>query len=249
LKTNKNPPTKKPYDPKDFFALKREIFFLKLLVFVLVIACLASAGLALKIHWEAQLGTPASQPFVQKTAPYSAEVENTIERLRYSGYYNLMRDEARLRFNFEEGTWTIKNFRQFDAAGQTILEKNRYGACGDLAAYTYEQIKPHFPADKYSIDILKVSESSYFQKEMSGNHYILRIKDLAAGKINNNFKVVYLLDPALRRYGTPDLFGEYLFLENISPERFLKSKMLTKQLRLRQVLRSSSTGMLTSFST
>lgn len=152
----------------------------------------------------------AATIFIQATAPHSGIVEKVIQPLRYSGYPDFIRPEVSLDMDFEGGKWALLNIHRFDPQGNLLLNEGRYGICGDLAIYTYQKILPHFPPEKYRIEFAKVVESSFFQEATGGFHFVLRIVDLEAGRTaEGEYRKVYILDPALRRYGSPEYFDSY----------------------------------------
>lgn len=178
--------------------------------FTAVAAAVLCAALGVSIgERRAETAAPTSS-YIQTDAPNSRIVEKVIEPLVYSGYQDFMRPDVSLEMDFLHARWTLKNVHRFDAAGNVVLNEGRYGVCEDLAAYTYQKILPHFPPERYRIEFLEVVESSFFQNETGSRHVILRIADLSAGRTDSGeFKKVYVLDPSLRRYGSPDYFENY----------------------------------------
>lgn len=186
----------------------------------------AAFGLSIPYVMEyAQRESPLRPKMViQKDAPHSELVKNLIRPLRYSGLPDLLRPEVSLKMDFQNKTWSLHDLHRFDAQGNVILNEDKYGVCGDLAAYTYQKIKPYFPGDRYHIEFIQAVESTYFQEGSGGVHIIMRIIDLAAGKTGDRYNKVYVLDPALRRYGSPEYFADYKAVDNFKMLEFLKSQ-------------------------
>ncbi|OGW91432.1 MAG: hypothetical protein A3D28_00440 [Omnitrophica bacterium RIFCSPHIGHO2_02_FULL_63_14] len=171
-----------------------------------VIGCLVLGGFLVRAYLSFDAG-PSRAAFVLSSAPNSKIVEKIIDPLRYSGYQDFIRPEVSLDIDFKEGVWTLRNIHRFDEQGNVVLNQGRYGVCEDLVAYTYQRVLPHFPAGQYRIRFAEAVESSFFQDASGGSHIILLIADLEAER--SGAKKVYILDPSLRRYGTPDYFDNY----------------------------------------
>lgn len=202
-------------------SLRKQLRVLKISLAAAIAVCAILAGYLGYAHVLLE-DAPVSSVFIDPASPNSKLVEKVIQPLRYSGYEDLIQPDVSLDMDFKEGLWVLRNIRQFDEQGNLILDRGRYGICGDLAAYTYRQILPHFPPEKYRIQFAKVTESSFFQEDTGSFHYILRIVDLEAGRADEDeYRKVYLLDPALRRYGPPEYFDSYKLLALVPPKDFL----------------------------
>lgn len=167
-------------------------------------------------------------PYIESDAPHAETIEKLLDRVRYSGSESLMNPATWLHLDFASGTWELRGLRRFDADGDIRLDddgKRLTGVCNELAVYAYQQLKPHFPESGYRIEFIEAYESSYFQSETGGRHVILRIADLSAGRAEDgSYKKVYVLDPALRRYGTPDHFDSYVPVARFDAEPFVEAQ-------------------------
>lgn len=208
----------------------------KLRFYRLLSAALFVAVAALSFHHvEDRLTRAASfnpRLSVQEDAPHSEFVSELIRPLRYSGLPDLMRGDVRLDVDFANASWALRNIHQLDREGNVVLTDGRYGVCGDLSAYVYQKIKPVF-GDRFKIEFMEVSDSTFF-KPGGGSHIILRIVDLAGGMEGGNYKSVYILDPALRRYGVPDRFPDYWPERSWPSLPFLEEKSLDETFELNQ---------------
>lgn len=183
--------------------LRRTIRFHRIFLCFLVVFALAGS---LVFAWF-QYGDflfPWQRVKIQKGVPYGPQVRDIIKDFRYTSRPVFMRPDVAIELDFENRKWKMRNIHQFDHEGKVLLEEGKYGICGDLAAYTYQKIKPLF-GERYAIEYLQVSESSYFNSS-AGTHIVLRIRDLQAPLGAN----VYILDPSFRKYGKPELFDDYL---------------------------------------
>jgi hypothetical protein len=96
---------------------------------------------------------------VRPKPPYFAEVSRIIKPLQYSGFQMFTAKDVYLSLDFEKGTWTLYNIHSFDEKGKFILQDGKYGTCGELAAYTYDKVKPLFD-DDYEIKFVTVFSHS-----------------------------------------------------------------------------------------
>ncbi|MDD5630023.1 MAG: hypothetical protein PHU21_13225, partial [Elusimicrobia bacterium] len=103
--------------------------------------------------------------------------------------------------------WPIHNIRSFDREGNIPLDEGRYGVCGELAAFVLPQVKSIL-GRKYSVQVIKASESNYFP-EGNGLHFVVLITDLA------HPEKAYILDPSFRRYGPAYRFRNYSFFAEV----------------------------------
>ena len=143
---------------------------------------------------------------IEEEAPFYRQVKEIMEPLRYSGLKDFFDPDTRLSIEFEDKRWTLHNIHHFDKDGRVLLKEDRFGLCGDLAAYIYERITP-FLNNTYSIDFLRAAESSFFPLP-KGSHIVLKITD-------NSFSLiprVYILDPSFRKYKRIEYFDEYILL-------------------------------------
>lgn len=151
---------------------------------------------------------------INEKAPYYTQVKKIIDGQYYSGLAAMLRDDVYLDLDFKGKKWFIRNLQRYEENGQAILEMGKYGTCGQLAYYTYHQIRPLFD-QRYNIRFIRVSESQYFPVG-KGLHFALKITDLS-----NPFEpVTYILDPAFRKYGPIDEFVSYEFYESESVLEF-----------------------------
>jgi hypothetical protein len=187
----------------------KKINWRNLVIFLLFLSNLGLLFLYQPQFFMGLLRITTTYPTIQASAPYSEEISRIIAPLRYSGYYDLLRPNVKLRFDFKQKLWAITNIHQFDSNHQLTLMEDKYGVCGDLAAYTYNKIRPLLDRDRFKIDFLEVSESSYFQYGF-GTHIILRIidrKELPRPKS-------YFVDPSFHRYGNIEHFENYEMLSS-----------------------------------
>lgn len=202
-------------------SLRRQLVFYKGLSLALFAGLIFSSA----HHVEEYLkGNTSFHPSlkVQADAPHADFVREALKPLRYTGLPDFLRSDVSVSIDFQARAWSLRNIHRFDENGRVILNEGRYGVCGDLAAYAYQKIKPVFGSG-YKIEFLKVADSSFF-KPGAGSHIILRIIDLQAGSEGSDYRKVYLLDPALRRYGVPELFPDYWPEQTLSELPFAVQK-------------------------
>jgi len=190
--------------PKHFSSLSRKILIYNIAILILVIGlCLISYKYwYLRIH--PKLRTPPLSELRPDSngVPYYKEIMDIIRPLEYSVIPSLiLQPDIKLNIDFKNKIWTLRNFHQYDANGNIILEYNRYGLCGELASFAYHRIKPLL-SNRYTIKFANVAESGFFLVP-SSSHSILIIFDTLQSK-------AYLLDPALHRYGPVENFNDYL---------------------------------------
>ncbi len=209
MKTKTSPRELEPLR-KSLKACKRIIAFLIIIIAALL---LKESWQWFTQHWSnLNLFNRGSKP------PHYAKVKQIIEPLKYNGYYNLMRPDVKLTIDFENETWCLRNLHQFNAQGRIKLVQGCYGLCGELASYTYDEIRPLFDRNKYNIGFMRVAESGFFIKP-TDSHIALCIieKTLFGSK-------TYILDPSFRRYGPINEFSDYMFFEKMAQLTFVKFK-------------------------
>ncbi len=147
--------------------------------------------------------------------PYSKEVSEILNRLSYSATGMFTRPEVSITLDFDKKEWTLHNIHRFDENGNLILEDSvvwpgvKTGACGELAAYTYQKIRPLLGAD-YDVQFVRAAQSGFFLMP-DATHIVLEIMP---HKIPFGKKPIpYILDPSFKRYGLADEFEDYLFFE------------------------------------
>jgi len=152
-----------------------------------------------------------NNPMVSDISPRSTndvpkyrQIMSLICPLEYSGLPSLLRKDVNLKIDFQARRWRLENIHRFDNDGQIILDGNRYGLCGELAAYTYAKINPLLESD-YTIQFARVAESGFFLQPQS-SHIALVIA-------NKKTRKLFLLDPSFHRYGPLKEYNNYLFYE------------------------------------
>jgi hypothetical protein len=165
------------------------------------------------------VNAPALVPAQTLPLPYYEKIMAVLDTLEYSGVADLMKPAVDLRIDFVGKVWTLTNIHEFGPQGNILLNHNRYGLCGELAAYTYQQIDP-FLKDRYEIFFLKAAESGFFLRPRS-THIVLMMVDRST-------RERYFIDPSFRRYGREADFSDYLFSESADLPTHLKS--LTKDI-------------------
>lgn len=153
---------------------------------------------------------------IDKQAPHAQEVGRVLKPLRYSGLQTLMRPEVSLSINPSKQTWTMHHVHRFGPQGDALLEEGRYGICGELSEFTYQQIKPLFDPRHYLIEFVRVFQSEFFPAPISA-HYVLRISELAPPDPPK----VFILDSSFGRYGPIEAFEDYLFNEPLAHVPFM----------------------------
>lgn len=157
-----------------------------------------------------------TEPFLSDLkAPYYEKIMEIIEPLVYSGIPDLLRDEVHIRINFDDGVWTLENVHRFDPEGNVVLIDDKYGVCGELAAFTYQKIKPLI-GNSYDIHFLVCAEAGYFPSALGGTHIILRLRDNKALMPDE-----FYLDPSFKIYGPFSHFENYIFLQEQDNLSFL----------------------------
>jgi hypothetical protein len=155
----------------------------------------------------------------QKKLPHYQEVMRIIEPLEYSGLRIFVQKEVSLIMDFEKKTFTLNNVHKFTPDGKIVLENGRYGLCGELSTYVYQQIKPVF-AGEYSIDFVRVLESGYFFTPQSSHTILLLSKRNEVRSLNTEL----VIDASFHRYGKLDDFDNYLFVEVMDSRDFEREK-------------------------
>ena len=198
---------------------KEKLMLLKTIKILSLILLLASVVItAFSVYFLKEQGLlNISEKSSVLNIPYFTEVNNIISPLRYSGIPMLAGRDVYLSLNFDVKRWILHNVHKFDEKGELVLEENKYGTCGELAAYTAAKIRP-FLKNKYKIKFLKACQSGYFFAPKA-SHIVLRITSKA------NEKEVYILDPSFHRYGPINEFGEYWFFEEMDALEFLENKL------------------------
>lgn len=141
---------------------------------------------------------------IEKEAPYAREVEKIILPLAYNGVERLKSPDVFISLDANNGYWILHNIHHFDSDGHIVLTKQRYGLCGELGQYTYEQLKPLLDKE-HAIDFVLVAQSGFFLGPQA-SHLALRV--IRKGPL---FSKVYILDPSFKRYGHISRFRDYSF--------------------------------------
>lgn len=153
---------------------------------------------------------------IDKNAPFYKEVKATIDPLLYSFVPILKRPDIRISVDFKRNFWILHNIHLFDKNHQVVLVENRYGLCGDLAAYTYQKLKPLFEP-KYKVQFVRAAESHFFPAPLN-SHFLLSIIN------NSDPNDIYIVDPSFQRYGPLSSFNDYLFFEHLPTLTFMAQK-------------------------
>ena len=154
----------------------------------------------------------------QANLPAEKQISKIIDRLEYSGLSMLQENGVKIALNFTTGTWVMRNINHFDKQGNFILDEGKYGTCGELAVYTYNQIKPLLGED-YEVKFVKAAQSEYFLYPIAG-HVVLKI----APKGEASQGLTYILDPTFHRYGPIEEFTDYLFQEEMAELPFMQER-------------------------
>ncbi len=189
----------------------------KSLIFFFGLTSLASL-VYIGFDWVQNNATELGLIKIQPTVPQYEKIRKIMEPLRYSALEAINRPEVTLTLNFENRSWILNNIRRFTADGKIMLDEGRYGACGELSAYVFQQIRPLLD-HRYSIRLVRVAESSFFPPNSS--HYALFIID----STHPQFPVTYVLDPSFRRYGRIDDFENYRFYETSEKILFVDQRI------------------------
>ena len=191
--------------------LRSRLRFYRRTTFVLIILIVAISFVGWRLFRDT-LGLGISK--IESTAPYYKEVKRIIKPLRYSAISDFVRPEVWISLDFDKRSWCLHNIHRFNEKGSIILAEGRYGLCGQLAAYVYQEIQPLF-GDGYLVEFVRAAESGYFLGPRS-SHFILRITGRFP-RINE----IYILDPSLRRYGSIEHFEDYHFFEKMKNLPFI----------------------------
>lgn len=201
-------------DPK----LKQELLLYRILLLMLV-GLIAFLGYCLydQQHKKEQQNL-SPEVLLPRTAsqdlPYYDKVMDILSPLEYSGIMDMMKPDVDLKIDFKNKNWTLTNIHEFDNEGFILLDHDRYGLCGELAAYVYKRIVP-FMSDRFDIFLLKVSESGFFLRPHS-THIILVLFDKTTHER-------FFIDPSFRRYGKEEDFNDYQFFEGANIKTHLAS--------------------------
>ncbi len=150
--------------------------------------------------------------------PYYKEVTRIMRDVHYSGVEMLLRPDVNLILDTEKKTWILRNAYSFNEQGQVLLEKGKYGICGELASYTADRIRPLL-GDEYSIKFVRAAYSAYFLGDYA-SHIVLKIYHknfLRSGE-------VYVIDPSFKKYGAISDFEDYFFYEESNQPEFIRQK-------------------------
>lgn len=151
--------------------------------------------------------------------PFAKEIFEITGKLEYSGLPMFEQRDVFVSIDPEKRLWTVHNIHRFDENGDLILERNRYGTCGELVAYVYNYIKPLF-GDSHEIEFVRAVQSGYFQTPKA-THMVLFITPKEGARRNGEMLV---LDPSFHRYGRIDEFEDYMFLERMPYVDFVEEK-------------------------
>jgi len=193
--------------------LRHRLRIFKVITSILIVIIFVGFWYAAK--WYYSIGEPLSS--IEAIAPYSKEIKKIIKPLRYSGLPDLMRPEVSISLDFKNKLWHLHNIHRFDKKGNVILIDNRFGLCGDLAAYTYDKVTSLL-GKHYVVEIVRVMESGYFLTPQA-SHMVLSIRACDS-------KDEYILDPSFRRHGHIKNFEDYLFFDRMEVLPFVVKKHL-----------------------
>ncbi|MBU0547927.1 MAG: hypothetical protein KJ710_06695 [Candidatus Omnitrophica bacterium] len=157
----------------------------------------------------------AELPYIKN--PYAAEVKKIVDPLRYSGIQMFVNNDVYLTLDFDKKIWILHNVHSFNDKGELILQEDRYGTCGELAAYTASKVRPLFE-NNYNIQFVRASQSGYFLS-LRASHIVLRIT------AENNKSEIFILDPSFHKYGPIYEFEDYLFIEQADRLDFVDNKI------------------------
>jgi len=196
--------------------IQARVRFYKILCLIL---CLLGIAFFFRVRTSEKSSRPSANLAVSRIAslaPRHAEIQKIIEPLDYTFMPVLNRPGMRLEVDLERDLWYLRGIHLFDEKGQVRLEGGRSGLCGDLAAYTYQQVKPLLEKD-YQIRFVRAAESHFFPAPLN-IHYVLSIID------RTNPERIFILDPTFRRYGPLEDFEDYLFFEHLPVLQFMKTR-------------------------
>jgi hypothetical protein len=160
-----------------------------------------------------QQSDPAVQSAADKILPFSDDIQTLMNHMEYSGFAAWARPDVALRIDFERRKWTLTNIHRFDANGRFILDEGRYGLCGEMAASLHQDLKSRL-GDRYDLTFVQAIEPDFFMGPQS-SHMVLSLFDKAS-------KTRYFIDPSFRKYGTPQTFDRYRFIDQKETLSFLK---------------------------
>ena len=183
---------------KEILLLRTLIFLLIGVITILVYPLLTHREKTLSPHKDATL-------HIQKLPlPYYKQIMNILDPLEYSGVADMIKPEVDLQLDFPNKRWKLTNIHKFDSKGNILLDQDRFGLCGELAAHTYAEIQP-FLKDRYDILFVKAAESGFFLRPHS-THIVLMMIDKSTHER-------YFIDPSFHRYGKESEFNNYFFFE------------------------------------
>ena len=175
------------------------------------------------LPWQSpQVPTLSAEPAIsfrrrEIEPPHAKEVEQLLQRLRYTGIPMLLRDEVSLGLDFDRGLWWLRSLHRFDGAGNLILEEwngvpdGKSGTCGELGEYTSHAIRDLFGPD-YQVRFVKCAQAGFFLSP-EASHIVLEVQERA--RPGNLAATTYLVDPSFRRYGPVSEFEDYYFFEGV----------------------------------
>jgi hypothetical protein len=149
-------------------------------------------------------------------APYHKEIKHIMESLDYSGIEMFLRPQVRLILDIRNRVWILNNVYFYSENGGIILEKDRFGTCGELAVYMADKIRPIL-GNNYAITFARSSHSAYFLSDNSA-HIVLKIYD----KNLRGPRGIYVLDPSFKKYGHMSNFENYNFFEEMKELEYIK---------------------------
>lgn len=194
--------------------LKKKVVFLIILTITLAIA-IASVSFYLILQKSPPEETAPYR--LNQQAPQAKEIKQLLSSLEYSGLKNLLRPDVKISIDFLAQNWTLHNIHRFDNNGNIVLTDNRYGLCGDLAAYAHSKIQPLL-GSKYVIEFIHVAESGFFL-DPRASHIALIIREPSIFGDKE-----YFLDPSFHKYGPIDVFDDYQFFERLKNLPFITEK-------------------------
>lgn len=205
-----------------FFNARREIVLYRVVIVALALFC-ANFLWSDITDWVYDNFFPSvGNVIVEPRAPKAREIKKLIAPLKYTGLgQGLGRSKdsrMSISIDFKKHIWALRNVHEFDSNGRIVLRGNS-GLCGDLAAYTYDRVRKLLDPARYAIRFLRVAEVSFFKGDKS-SHTVLEITDKQA----QPEPVVYVLDPAFRRYGSFSTFGTYEPREAYTQPDFVRDR-------------------------
>jgi hypothetical protein len=213
-----------PHDQEETYRLARKLSFYRRLSAALFLAA-AAAYAILAGRWIQDNALRLGVVQVDRDAPHAARIAQLIKPLRYSIIPILRRDDVRIELDFANKKWHLRNIHQFDAHGKIVLEGGRYGVCGHLAAYAYDQLRPLFEP-QFDVAFVHVAQSGFFPAFIT-EHFALKITDRSSDPPRE-----FILDPSLKRYGPKSQFEDYLSIEELPSLSFMETQGADQAFRL-----------------